>query len=34
VLGLVFHAAEYAQRHVGQLVTTLKVLSPKAPGVD
>jgi uncharacterized damage-inducible protein DinB len=33
VLGLLFHAAEHAQRHVGQLVTTLKVLSPKTPDV-
>jgi uncharacterized damage-inducible protein DinB len=31
VLGLLFHAAEHAQRHVGQLVTTLKVLSPETP---
>ena len=28
VLGLLFHAAEHTQRHVGQLVTTAKVLSP------
>ena len=27
VLGLLFHAAEHAQRHMGQLVTTAKVLS-------
>ena len=26
VLGLLFHAAEHTQRHVGQLVTTAKVL--------
>jgi uncharacterized damage-inducible protein DinB len=26
VLGLLFHAAEHAQRHAGQLVTTAKVL--------
>jgi hypothetical protein len=26
VLGLLFHAAEHAQRHVGQLVTTAKLL--------
>jgi uncharacterized damage-inducible protein DinB len=25
VIGLLFHAAEHAQRHVGQLVTTAKV---------
>jgi uncharacterized damage-inducible protein DinB len=27
VLGLLFHAAEHTQRHVGQLVTTVKVVS-------
>jgi uncharacterized damage-inducible protein DinB len=27
VLGLLFHAAEHTQRHVGQLVTTAKVVS-------
>ena len=27
VLGLLFHAAEHTQRHVGQLVTTAKVLA-------
>lgn len=27
VLGLLFHAAEHTQRHVGQLVTTAKALS-------
>ena len=27
VLGLLFHAAEHTQRHVGQLVTTVKMLS-------
>jgi hypothetical protein len=25
-LGLLFHAAEHAQRHVGQLVTTAKII--------
>jgi hypothetical protein len=30
VLGLLFHAAEHTQRHVGQLVTTAKVV--RAPG--
>jgi hypothetical protein len=25
-LGLLFHAAEHTQRHVGQLMTTLKVV--------
>jgi uncharacterized damage-inducible protein DinB len=28
VLGLLFHAAEHTQRHVGQLVTTAKLLNP------
>jgi DinB family protein len=28
VVGLLFHAAEHAQRHIGQLVTTAKVLWP------
>ncbi len=27
VLGLLFHAAEHTQRHVGQLVTTTRILS-------
>ena len=27
VLGLLFHAAEHAQRHVGQVVTTVKIIS-------
>jgi uncharacterized damage-inducible protein DinB len=27
VLGLLFHAAEHAQRHVGQVVTTARVVS-------
>jgi uncharacterized damage-inducible protein DinB len=27
VLGLLFHAAEHTQRHIGQLVTTAKILS-------
>jgi uncharacterized damage-inducible protein DinB len=26
VLGLIFHAAEHAQRHAGQVVTTVKIL--------
>ena len=30
VIGLLFHAAEHAQRHVGQVVTTARVLSPDA----
>jgi hypothetical protein len=28
VLGLLFHAAEHTQRHVGQLVTTIKLTAP------
>jgi uncharacterized damage-inducible protein DinB len=32
VLGLLFHAAEHTQRHVGQLVTTSKVLSALLAG--
>jgi hypothetical protein len=31
VLGLVFHAAEHTARHVGQLITTLKVVRGKEP---
>lgn len=27
-LGLLFHAAEHTQRHVGQIVTTVRVLQP------
>jgi hypothetical protein len=30
VLGLLFHAAEHAQRHVGQLVTTAKIVARSA----
>jgi uncharacterized damage-inducible protein DinB len=30
VLGLVFHAAEHASRHAGQVVTTCKILAGKA----
>src|SRR5215218_1887312 len=30
VIGLLFHAAEHTQRHVGQLVTTAKVVRPVA----
>jgi hypothetical protein len=26
VIGLIFHAAEHAQRHVGQIVTTAKII--------
>ena len=32
VLGLLFHAAEHTQRHVGQLVTTAKALSDRIGG--
>lgn len=30
VLGLLFHGAEHTTRHVGQLITTLKVVDPAA----
>jgi len=30
-LGLLFHAAEHASRHAGQVVTTLKLVGPPAP---
>ena len=30
VLGLLFHGAEHTTRHVGQLITTLKVVQPAA----
>jgi uncharacterized damage-inducible protein DinB len=33
VLGLLFHAAEHTQRHVGQLVTTAKALASLTPRV-
>jgi len=29
VIGLLFHAAEHTQRHVGQMVTTIKVVTGK-----
>lgn len=32
VLGLLFHAAEHTQRHVGQLVTTIKLTSGDTAG--
>ncbi|HEV7589376.1 MAG TPA: DinB family protein [Longimicrobium sp.] len=32
VLGLLFHAAEHTQRHVGQVVTTAKVVRGDEPG--
>ena len=28
VLGLLFHAAEHSTRHIGQLITTAKILTP------
>lgn len=31
VLGLLYHASEHTARHVGQLITTLKVISAGAP---
>jgi hypothetical protein len=32
VLGLLFHAAEHTQRHVGQLLVTVRLLHPWLPG--
>jgi uncharacterized damage-inducible protein DinB len=32
VLGLLFHAAEHTMRHVGQLVTTAKIVRGSQPG--
>jgi uncharacterized damage-inducible protein DinB len=32
VLGLLFHAAEHAQRHVGQMVTTAKIVKGRVHG--
>ncbi|MEM1183113.1 MAG: DinB family protein [Acidobacteriota bacterium] len=32
MLGLLFHAAEHAQRHSGQIVTTVKVLAGQSQG--
>jgi uncharacterized damage-inducible protein DinB len=34
VVGLLFHGAEHTQRHIGQLVTTLKIVRGLADGVD
>src|SRR5215212_4678040 len=34
VIGLLFHAAEHTQRHVGQLVTTAKAVSSSTPRVE
>jgi uncharacterized damage-inducible protein DinB len=31
VLGLLFHAAEHAQRHAGQIVTTAKIVRASSP---
>jgi uncharacterized damage-inducible protein DinB len=33
VLGVLFHAAEHTQRHVGQLATTVKYVSASAPAL-
>ncbi len=32
VLGLLFHAAEHTQRHVGQLLVTVRVQRDASPG--
>jgi uncharacterized damage-inducible protein DinB len=34
VIGLVFHAAEHATRHAGQIATLVKVLRPVLSGVE
>ena len=34
VLGLLFHAAEHASRHAGQVVTTMKLVEGLPPGTD
>jgi uncharacterized damage-inducible protein DinB len=34
MLGLIFHAAEHAARHTGQLVTTAKILRGKTTATD
>ena len=34
VIGLLFHAAEHTQRHIGQLVTTAKALAAVTPPVE
>ncbi len=31
VLGLLFHGAEHTQRHMGQMITTIKVVTSKEP---
>jgi hypothetical protein len=33
VLGLLFHAAEHAQRHAGQIATTAKIVKSRPPGL-
>lgn len=33
VLGLLFHAAEHTQRHVGQLIVTVRILKPAAGAI-
>jgi hypothetical protein len=32
VIGLLFHAAEHTQRHIGQLMTTAKIVKAGGPG--
>jgi hypothetical protein len=34
VLGLLFHAAEHTQRHVGQLISTAKIVRALEPGAE
>ena len=34
VLGLLFHAAEHASRHAGQVVTTMKLVGAQSLGAD
>jgi uncharacterized damage-inducible protein DinB len=34
VLGLLFHAAEHAQRHSAQIITTIKVIGSGAPVIE
>jgi uncharacterized damage-inducible protein DinB len=34
VLGLLFHAAEHTQRHVGQLTTTARIVRGRAARAD
>lgn len=34
VIGAIFHAAEHAARHTGQVVTTAKIVRSQAPNQD